>query len=300
MKINSLHVLLTYVCNYECDHCFVWGSPQQSGTFTLAQLENVFEQAQEVHTIKGFDFEGGEPFLFHPILVRAVQRATELGYATGIVSNGYWAENVGDAMAWLAPLVDAGLNEILVSSDIFHGEELDDLDDHPAILAGEQLGLPAGSITIEPPTGYRDPTEFQPGDPVTGGGVMFRGRAAVKLTEGMPLTSWDSFPECPYENLTDPGRVHLDPLGNLHLCQGIVMGNLFEEPLQEILADYNPYEHPIVGPLLNGGPTALVQEYDLAHEDGYADACHLCYTARLVLRDRFPALLRPEQAYGVV
>jgi len=30
MKLSSLHVLLTYQCNYECDHCFVWGSPRQA------------------------------------------------------------------------------------------------------------------------------------------------------------------------------------------------------------------------------------------------------------------------------
>ena len=28
MKLNSLHVLLTYQCNYECDHCFLFGAVQ--------------------------------------------------------------------------------------------------------------------------------------------------------------------------------------------------------------------------------------------------------------------------------
>ena len=27
MKLSGLHFLLTYRCVYECDHCFVWGSP---------------------------------------------------------------------------------------------------------------------------------------------------------------------------------------------------------------------------------------------------------------------------------
>ena len=38
MKITGLHFLLSYQCTFECDHCFVWGSPWQSGTITAPQL----------------------------------------------------------------------------------------------------------------------------------------------------------------------------------------------------------------------------------------------------------------------
>ena len=31
MKLTGLHLLLTYQCVLECDHCFVWGSPWQKG-----------------------------------------------------------------------------------------------------------------------------------------------------------------------------------------------------------------------------------------------------------------------------
>jgi hypothetical protein len=51
--------------------------------------------------------------------------------------------------------------------------------------------------------------------------------------------------------------------------------------------------------LLNGGPVALVTEYGLPHEADYADACHLCYEARTALRPRMPAILGPDQMYGV-
>jgi hypothetical protein len=82
------------------------------------------------------------------------------------------------------------------------------------------------------------------------------------------------------------------------------MGSLFERPLAEIVATYDPQAHPIIGPLLAGGPVALVERYDLrateavANEDAYADACHMCYMARLRLRERFPQWLTPGQMYG--
>jgi hypothetical protein len=43
-----------------------------------------------------------------------------------------------------------------------------------------------------------------------------------------------------------------------------------------------------------------VTEYNLPHSDFYADACHLCYEARITLRERFPQVLKPDQMYGVM
>jgi len=73
---------------------------------------------------------------------------------------------------------------------------------------------------------------------------------------------------------------------------------MFERPLVELVEEYNPQAHPIVGPLLAGGPAALVERYDLPHEETYVDACHLCYEARVMLRQRFPKWLTPDQMYG--
>jgi hypothetical protein len=100
------------------------------------------------------------------------------------------------------------------------------------------------------------------------------------------------------EDLREPGRVHVDPFGNIHICQGIVIGNLTEKPLQSICDEYKPDTHPIVGPLLAGGPAGLVKQYGIPHQKTYADACHLCYEARFFLRERYPAVLAPPNMYG--
>jgi MoaA/NifB/PqqE/SkfB family radical SAM enzyme len=299
MKPTGLHILLTYTCNYECDHCFVWGSPWQTGTLTLAQIDDIYRQAKEVGSIEEIYFEGGEAFLYYPVLVEAIARAKQMGFATGVVSNGYWATGREDAWVWLKPLATAGLDRIEVSCDLFHGDEEEVSNAHPASDAARELFIDASTITVDPPTGYRDPAESPPGQTLTGGGVMYRGRAADTLVKGLPRQPWDSFSDCPYEDLVSPSRVHLDPLGNLHLCQGIVMGNLFEQTLKEILEEYKADNHPIAGPLVKGGPAQLIQSYDLETDKGYVDACHLCYTARLALRTRYPAELRPDQMYGV-
>jgi hypothetical protein len=69
--------------------------------------------------------------------------------------------------------------------------------------------------------------------------------------------------------------------------------------LRELCESYDPETHPIVGPLLVGGPAELCRRYGLDLSSGAADACHLCYLARSALRVRFPDVLIPAQMYGV-
>lgn len=296
MQLTGIHFLLTYQCNFECDHCFVWGSPWQAGTFTMGQVDAVLRQAEEVGTVGSIYFEGGEPFLYYPILLKAVKAAVEQGYKVGIVSNGYWATTKEDALEWLKPF--AGLLEDLsVSSDLFHYDEELSKQARNAYLAAEELGIPIGTISIAKPDAIgidRVVGQLPPDE----SGVMYRGRAAVQLVDKAQLSPWTEFAECPYEDLREPGRVHLDSLGYLQICQGINMGNLFARPLKEICAEYDPDQHPITGPLLSGGPAELVRRYELPLKGEYADACHLCYNARLLLRERFPDQLGPDQVYG--
>jgi len=297
MQLTGLHFLLTYQCTFECDHCFVWGSPWQSGVFTLDGIERALDQAEELGTIQSIYFEGGEPFLYYPVLVEAVQSAARRGFTVGIVTNGYWATTVEDAHTWLRPLAE-WISDLTVSSDLFHYGERISQQAKNATMAAEELGIGAGLITIERES--LDEVENPVGQlPEGDSSVMYRGRAAERLAPQATKQDWRSFRECPYEDLVEPGRLHLDPFGNLQICQGIIIGNLFQKSLRSILDDYHPQQHPIAGPLLTGGPAALVSRYKLHHNDQYADACHLCYSVRRELRAKFSDLLGPDQVYGV-
>jgi hypothetical protein len=297
MDLTGLHLLLTYQCNLECDHCFVWGSPWQSGTMTLPSIRHILAQARELGTVRWIYFEGGEPFLYYAVLLQGVQEAAAMGFQVGIVSNGYWANDVEDALAALRPF--AGLiQDLSVSTDLFHYSEKVSRQAQNARAAAEQLGIPIGLMSVARPQDTDAAGvigQLPPGESA----VMYRGRAADKLAPLAGRQPWAEFDACPHEDLREPGRLHVDALGNLHLCQGISVGNLFQKPLAEICATYDPDGHPIAGPLLAGGPAELMRVYGLAREDGYADACHLCDAARHALRGRFPAELGPEQMYRI-
>lgn len=298
IELNGLHILLTYTCNYECDHCFVWGSPWQRGVLTSARILEILDQARDTGTIREIWFEGGEPFLYYQTLVEGVRAAVDMGFFTGVVSNGYWATSLRDAENVLRPLKEAGLGEIDISSDTYHGLTTETPESVRVHAAAKALGLAVSAITVEPPSGPRDPDQWEPGQPLSGGDVMYRGRAAELLTYALPRQPRRDFQKCPYENLDSPGRLHVDPFGFLHLCQGLVIGNLFEERLVDILAGFEPARHPIAGPLLEGGPAGLIAKFHLSTEPSFVDACHACYAARLILREQFPEILVPEQVYG--
>lgn len=295
MKLSGLHILLTYRCVYECEHCFVWGSPHQRGVLTIAQVEQILEQARAAQA-EWIYFEGGEPFLYYATLVRGVKRAAEMGFSVGVVSNAYWAVSVADAVEWLQPLVGR-VADLTVSSDLFHCEKCLGEEPQNAIAAAKWLNIPTGMITIAQPGAEAAESVGQIADESA---VMFRGRAAKILAPARASKPWESFTTCPHEDLEDPGRVHVDPFGNVHVCQGVSIGNVFERPLADICAAYDPRAHAVVGPLLDGGPAALITEYNLPHQELYADACHLCYEARRALRPRLPAILMPDQMYGVM
>jgi hypothetical protein len=298
--LTGLHLLLTYMCNSECDHCFVYSSPRAKGTFTLNQIQKLLNEATKIGTIEWIYFEGGEPFLFYPVMLEGIKMARNLGFKVGVVTNAYFATAMDDIEIWLKPLSELGIADLSISNDPYHYE---DEDENPALRAqkvAKKLNLPIAEIHIEEPSVTTGAGEEQhKGEPVIGGSTMFRGRAVEKLVAGLPQKGWEEFTECPYEELESPKRVHLDAYGNVHLCQGLSMGNAWETPLSTLVKNYDAGSHPICGPLTNGGPALLAKEYQVKHNDKYVDACHFCYLVRLELLDRFPQYLTPRQVYGL-
>jgi len=236
MSLTGIHFLLSYRCIDECDHCFLWSSPKAKGTMTLAQIRDVLGQAKDLGTVETVFFEGGEPFLFYPVMLDGLRKAAALGFKTGIVTNCYWATCVEDAVRWLRPLAEIGIGTLSLSSDLFHGEAMMTKAAENAVEAARQLGLPESIITIEVPERCAATDQTDKGEPITGGSVRFRGRAVATLLDGVPRRPWSEFTECPDEDFANPGRVHVDTFGHLHVCQGLLMGNLWQRPLKEIVA----------------------------------------------------------------
>jgi len=279
--ITAIHLLVTYRCTRSCSHCFVWGSPAARGVLKDDQARDYLQACRGLG-LTGVSFEGGEPMLYPDLVAGWIEHATELGLEAGLVSNGFWALDRDRADQVLTELKKLGLSSLMVSCDDYHGGAAEHHRALAAVAAAEPLGL----ATILAVTDREQ--------------VMYRGRAAELLAPDAAQRPATELTCCPHEDLAAPARVHLDYEGNIHLCQGLTMGQAADgRSLVRILEAYDPESHPIVSPLLEGGPLALADAYALRTASHYADACHLCYESRRRLRDRFPEYLGPDHVYGV-
>jgi FMN phosphatase YigB (HAD superfamily) len=267
---------------------------------TIGKIRTLLEESEKIPTVQETYFEGGEPFLFFPLMLEGIRLARSMGFKAGIVSNGYWATCVEDAKLWLAPLADLEISDLSVSDDCLHYGDDKDSPAKCALLAAKELGMATYSLSKADPTVGDGPDRSRgKGTPEVSGGIKLQGRAVEKYAQELPTQKRENFKECPYEELADPKRLHIDSYGNAHICQGISMGNCWNTPLSELVAEYDAQKHPICGPLVRGGPIRLMEEHGLRLEDEYVNECHLCYAARLALLDKFPEYLAPRQVYGL-
>lgn len=295
MEIEGLHLLLTYKCDQECEHCFVWSSPRSSGTMSLGQVKSLVDQAAEVPSIKTIYFEGGEPFLFYPILISGIEYAQSRGFDMGVVTDAYWASNEENAALWLEPLLDKGIVDFSISTDEFHGTE-EAQNARRAAQTAKKAGLPVSWLRVRGMDTYTKGADGSEDE----WELYFRGRAAEKLGKKANKRPWNELTHCP-EDPPKIRRLHVDAYGNLLFCQGISIGNVWAQPLAEILDDFVPEKHPIIGPLIVGGPVELSRSCGVKSADEYPDACQFCYAIRveMISRRLFRGVLRPLQCYGM-
>lgn len=300
MELKGVHLLLTYKCDLECDHCFVWGSPKAKSTFTFGQVKHILAEAKKLPTVNFISIEGGEPFLYYPIMIKTMRETVNTGLSVEILSNCYWATSLEDAVEWLQPIAESRNVKLSLSSDFYHGDSWETEQSRNAAKAAKLLNINTGIVAVKFANAQvACPSEIE-GVKVDLWELMYRGRAASELALDAPKKPWREFTKCPYENFAKQERVHIDPLGYIHVCQGISIGNVWQKPFSEIVKECDPYENPILEPLIRGGPVALVEKFNLPHDEVYADACHLCYSARLLLRSKYPDILAPGQMYGEI
>jgi organic radical activating enzyme len=142
---------------------------------TLEMVRHLLREAQDLGTVDWIYLEGGEPFLYYPLMLAAVREAADIGFRVGAVSNGYWATTVEDAVEWLRPMAGK-LDALSVSSDIYHWNERLSRQAQNARCAAEQLGMAIGVISIAQPEAV-DAAGAVGQLPAGESTVMYRGRA---------------------------------------------------------------------------------------------------------------------------
>lgn len=298
--LNTLHVLLTYTCPLRCKHCFVYGGPRAKGTYSPGQITKLIGEAGQIDTVEWIYFEGGEPFYYYALLLGSIKKARQAGFSVGVITNGYFARSEESAVRFLRPLVGLGVGELCVSDDTYHYRSTRDTPAKRTLRAARRLELKVKPVSLDTPASNRDGgQELMSGGSRIETQLRWRGRATEQLTPVEPLTAWETFSHCPIEEIEHPRRLDIDVYGNVQICQGISIGNLWQTSLASLVKAYRAESHPICGPLSRGGPALLLQTYPVESTGGNVDACHLCYSTRRGLIDQFPNYLAPRHVYGL-
>jgi pyruvate-formate lyase-activating enzyme len=142
---QGLAFVLTYKCNFLCDHCSVSAGPERREVLAADYLRQVIEQAYFLPSIRVVVFTGGEPTLHPELLLEGIKLAREKGFVTRLVTNAWWAETPEKARDFLQNLRAGGLNELNVSYDDFHLPYLEAFGGEPnvvnAVRAATELGM---------------------------------------------------------------------------------------------------------------------------------------------------------------
>jgi MoaA/NifB/PqqE/SkfB family radical SAM enzyme len=308
---RSAGLLLTYRCNASCEFCYYNCSPEKNG---LMPVDVAISAWQSLKVLAGdsakIHITGGEPFLYWDRLVEILHegKRQELGPLDMVETNGFWAADEGIIKERLKILDGLGMHRLKISCDPFHQEYVDiepvrRLADVARGLLGEKRVLVRWEKYLDNPVEMRrlsqDELNRQYRAAVKDYPCRFTGRAAGKLAE---LVAKDTVEQISQANCKEAflgaKGVHIDPFGNVFsgTCSGIIIGNINQNPLENIWKQFHPANSEFINLLFNFGPFGLLEKaaklgykkakvYAGRPAKHWAGKCHLCTSIRQFLFD---------------
>jgi MoaA/NifB/PqqE/SkfB family radical SAM enzyme len=315
---RSAGLLLTYKCNCSCEFCYYNCSPRQAGLMTLdmaintwQSLKNLASDAARIH------ITGGEPFLYWEHLTEILEAAKKekLGVIDMIETNGFWAVDKKTIERRLKRLDELGMYQLKISCDPFHQEYVDIgfvrlLAEVAEAVLGKGRLMVRWERYLEQPienkTTIEENRDSRYISAMKDYPCRFTGRAAARLAELMAATPLENLASanCRHPFLGAKG-VHIDPFGNVFsgTCSGIILGNVAQNPLENIWLQFHPSDNEFISTLLKSGPTGFLKqavELGFKPRKFYADKCHLCTDIRKFLFDKglYKSAVGPAECYS--
>jgi radical SAM protein with 4Fe4S-binding SPASM domain len=250
VALFRLGLIITYRCNSICRHCFFESSPTKKQTLNLVQGTNAIDESYELGA-EWVSITGGEPFLKKDLLENLLKYSNKKGLKTEVVSNGFWAKSLEEAITILKQLKNIGLDVLNLSLDDFHQEFILISHVKNAFKAALSLGIKVvimttttknNAITIETIPEYLQDNHIQ----LIGAPRIPNPHAFLIESQITPAGRGENITELEYsqvpllrckEILTDIG---IGPDGKVFPCCGplaskIVLGDIKESNLRRIL-----------------------------------------------------------------
>ena len=302
LNVDRLEFAVTYRCNSNCEHCNVKHKKKMNkpiDKYLAVEIVNKISKKYHPQSIMTF---GGEPLL-HPEIVCAIHNeAKKSGISKRqVITNGYWFNDKDKVSEIVKQLKAAGVNNILVSVDAFHQEyiPLDIVKNTVETLIKEGFKVikwnPCWVVNENHNNQYNIVTknilkelDSLQIESASGNIVCPEGSTIENLSTYMPVKQYLPKGRCEEMPYTDPldsiTSISIEPNGDVKICRGFSIGNVFKADIIDILENYNPYANPEMRIILEKGIEGLME---LGKKSGikplvedYYSICQMCISIR--------------------
>jgi len=277
IDLNRIEFVVTDACSGRCKHCSNGERLDKNGSVNADAVVTAIKQLAERFTIKSVMTFGGEPLLFADTVCKIHAAARDCGIPKRqLITNGFFSKDSHKIDEVAKVLCDSGVNDVLLSVDIFHQEfiPLEPVEQFAEALLRHGIPSlrvqPAWVVNEDNDNHYNTETKrllkvfTDKGIRANGGNNIFpSGNALKHLPEYFaPPDKVDLSAPCgsaPYTSRLDEiSCFGINPNGDVNLCS-ITIGNIYADDVLDIVDGYDPYQNPIWRTVLEGGVSELLR-----------------------------------------
>ena len=276
ITLTGITWITTYNCNLNCSHCFF----DTQGKYCYMNPELVDLVLKEFKYGKHMFWQhlsGGEIFLDQEKLLDIISRIRiYFKKDLGISTNAFWAEDLDKTKTVVSQLAKAGVTGVALSADYYHQQQMsvkgpqnlaraifeEDIQTHSYIMgarlahgvtsAGE-INYQTKQITLETDQGLGLPVACAVERSIGKGCAI-----NMPKKKGIPQGKCTELNTCLGQRSPfNPAMVWIDPYGNVMICYGIIIGNVYEKSFNKIIGEYQANAFPILKELAEEGPQSL-------------------------------------------
>ena len=123
IDLNRIEFVVTDACNGRCKHCSNGERLDKNGSVDADAAVSAIKQLTERFAIKSVMTFGGEPLLFSDTVCKIHSAARDCGIPKRqLITNGFFSKDSHKIDEVAKALCDSGLNDVLLSVDVFHQE----------------------------------------------------------------------------------------------------------------------------------------------------------------------------------
>lgn len=244
-NLNRIEFIITLACTGRCKHCSEGDHKSVGENIDKDIAADAVMYIAEKYNIKSVMTFGGEPLLYPDTVCKIQSVAKDVNIPKRqLITNGYFSRDYGRIQSVAEQIAESGVNDVLLSVDAFHQENIPleyvtafakalnaggvPLRTHPAWLVSPDADNPYNETTKEILAVFS-----AMGIKANDGNVIFpSGNARKYLSEYFDLSKETKSPY--WEDPTDVRAVCIGANGD------VLDGNIYQSKIKDIFESYMP------------------------------------------------------------